>query len=140
MTSFLKPENALKRAEGGLGINLTGRMLKRAFSKLKLEHVVIEKGQFHQDRTMPVATNELEVESYGRNLKKGRRNKCNWCQRSDSHNLIKCSNCQKEFFYMDCIKQRCCGLNMVSSQFLIMVAAVKKAYRKATLCVHPDKV
>ncbi|KAJ4843830.1 ATP-dependent DNA helicase ddm1 [Turnera subulata] len=27
------------------------RMLKRAFSKLKLEHVVIGKGQFHQERT-----------------------------------------------------------------------------------------
>ncbi|KAK7302681.1 hypothetical protein RJT34_13575 [Clitoria ternatea] len=48
----------------------------------------------------------LQVESYGRNLKKGRRNKCHWCQRSDSWNLIKCSNCQKEFFCMDCIKQR----------------------------------
>lgn len=30
-----------------------GRILKRAFSKLKLEHVVIEKGQFHQERTKP---------------------------------------------------------------------------------------
>ncbi|CAI9764547.1 unnamed protein product [Fraxinus pennsylvanica] len=29
----------------------SGRILKRAFSKLKLEHVVIEKGQFKQERT-----------------------------------------------------------------------------------------
>ncbi|KAK7309289.1 hypothetical protein RJT34_05880 [Clitoria ternatea] len=42
--------------------SIEGRMLKRAFSKLKLEHVVIEKGQFHQDRTMPAAINELEEE------------------------------------------------------------------------------
>uniref|UniRef100_A0A2P2IWV1 Helicase C-terminal domain-containing protein n=1 Tax=Rhizophora mucronata TaxID=61149 RepID=A0A2P2IWV1_RHIMU len=30
--------------------SIEGRILKRAFSKLKLEHVVIEKGQFHQER------------------------------------------------------------------------------------------
>jgi hypothetical protein len=39
-------------------------------------------------------------------LKKCRRKKCHWCQSSDSLNLIKCNNCQKEFFCMDCIKQR----------------------------------
>ncbi|KAA0045122.1 ATP-dependent DNA helicase DDM1 [Cucumis melo var. makuwa] len=33
-----------------------GRILKRDFSKLKLEHhVVIEKGQLHQERTKPNA-------------------------------------------------------------------------------------
>lgn len=36
-------------------------MLKRAFSKLKLEHVVIEKGQFHQERAKPVSADEIEV-------------------------------------------------------------------------------
>lgn len=40
---------------------LQGRMLKRAFSKLKLEHVVIEKGQFHQERTKPAIVDEMEV-------------------------------------------------------------------------------
>lgn len=30
-------------------------MLKRAFSKLKLEHVVIGKGKFHQERAKPEA-------------------------------------------------------------------------------------
>lgn len=40
---------------------LQGRMLKRAFSKLKLEHVVIEKGQFHQERTKPSIMDEMEV-------------------------------------------------------------------------------
>uniref|UniRef100_A0A2C9WKY3 ATP-dependent DNA helicase DDM1 n=1 Tax=Manihot esculenta TaxID=3983 RepID=A0A2C9WKY3_MANES len=38
------------------------RILKRAFSKLKLEHVVIGKGQFHQERTKPNVINDLEEE------------------------------------------------------------------------------
>ncbi|MCL7025219.1 hypothetical protein MKW94_020526 [Papaver nudicaule] len=33
------------------GQSVEGRLLKRAFSKLKLEHVVIGKGQFQQERT-----------------------------------------------------------------------------------------
>ncbi|MED6155675.1 ATP-dependent DNA helicase ddm1 [Stylosanthes scabra] len=40
--------------------SVEGRMLKRAFSKLKLEHVVIEKGQFHQERTKTLNGNEIE--------------------------------------------------------------------------------
>ena len=48
----------------------------------------------------------LKVVPYGVSLKKGKRKKCHWCQRSDSWNLIKCSSCQKEFFCMDCIKER----------------------------------
>ncbi|KAL1354807.1 hypothetical protein HN51_006861 [Arachis hypogaea] len=39
--------------------SVEGRMLKRAFSKLKLEHVVIAKGHFHQDRTM-LKVDEME--------------------------------------------------------------------------------
>ncbi|KAF1882305.1 hypothetical protein Lal_00038951 [Lupinus albus] len=42
----------------------------------------------------------------GRNLKKGKRKKCHWCKSIDSWNLINCSGCQKEFFCMDCIKER----------------------------------
>ncbi|XP_027361856.1 ATP-dependent DNA helicase DDM1 [Abrus precatorius] len=42
--------------------SVEGRMLKRAYSKLKLEHVVIEKGQFHQERTKSVSMNDLEEE------------------------------------------------------------------------------
>ncbi|XP_014517818.1 lysine-specific demethylase JMJ25 isoform X3 [Vigna radiata var. radiata] len=49
---------------------------------------------------------KLQVVQCERNLKKGRRKKCHWCQRSDSCSLIRCSNCQREFFCMDCIKQR----------------------------------
>lgn len=36
--------------------SVEGRMLKRAFSKLKLEHVVIGKGQFDQERTKSSAS------------------------------------------------------------------------------------
>ncbi|OIV96128.1 hypothetical protein TanjilG_13060 [Lupinus angustifolius] len=47
------------------------------------------------------------IVSCGRNLKKGKRKRrCHWCQRSESWNFIKCSNCEKEFFCMDCIKER----------------------------------
>ncbi|KAA8547356.1 hypothetical protein F0562_003780 [Nyssa sinensis] len=39
--------------------SVEGRIFKRAFSKLKLEHVVIGKGQFKQERTKP---NSLDME------------------------------------------------------------------------------
>ncbi|KAL2579440.1 hypothetical protein AAZV13_15G063000 [Glycine max] len=42
----------------------------------------------------------------GQSIKKGRRKKCHWCQRSDSWSLVMCSSCQREFFCMECIKQR----------------------------------
>lgn len=42
--------------------SVEGRILKRAFSKLKLEHVVIGKGQFHQERTKSNCTDVLEEE------------------------------------------------------------------------------
>ncbi|KAK9670006.1 hypothetical protein RND81_13G170100 [Saponaria officinalis] len=38
--------------------SVEGRILKRAFSKLKLEHVVIGKGQFKQERIMGDAMEE----------------------------------------------------------------------------------
>lgn len=38
-----------------------GRMIKKAFGKLKLEHVVIAKGQFQQDSAKP---NTLEVSEF----------------------------------------------------------------------------
>ncbi|CAJ1930102.1 unnamed protein product [Sphenostylis stenocarpa] len=42
--------------------SIEDHMLKRAFSKLKLEHLVIGKGQFHQERTKTVSTDELVEE------------------------------------------------------------------------------
>ncbi|KAL6843472.1 hypothetical protein ACP4OV_026534 [Aristida adscensionis] len=41
--------------------SVEGRIIKRAFGKLKLEHVVIGKGQFEQDRTKPNALDEAEL-------------------------------------------------------------------------------
>ncbi|OVA18695.1 SNF2-related [Macleaya cordata] len=42
--------------------SVEGRMLKRAFSKLKLEHVVIGKGQFQQERTKSTSLEVLDEE------------------------------------------------------------------------------
>ncbi|XP_027345887.1 lysine-specific demethylase JMJ25-like [Abrus precatorius] len=55
-----------------------------------------------------IPVGKLQIVPYGSNLKKGKakRKKCHWCQRSDSWNLIRCSSCQREFFCMDCIKER----------------------------------
>lgn len=36
-------------------------MLKRAFSKLRLEHVVIGKGQFQQEKVKSTVSDALEV-------------------------------------------------------------------------------
>ncbi|PON49333.1 WRC domain containing protein [Parasponia andersonii] len=40
------------------------------------------------------------------NLSRAKRKKCHWCRRSGSRTLIKCSSCQKQFFCLDCIKER----------------------------------
>ncbi|KAM3294413.1 hypothetical protein ACQJBY_037353 [Aegilops geniculata] len=40
---------------------LQGRIIKKAFGKLKLEHVVIGKGQFQQDAAKPNALDEGEL-------------------------------------------------------------------------------
>ncbi|GKA43935.1 ATP-dependent DNA helicase DDM1 [Tanacetum coccineum] len=42
--------------------SVEGRMLKRAFSNLKLEHVVIGKGHFKQKRTKASSTKPMEEE------------------------------------------------------------------------------
>ncbi|KAG5621111.1 hypothetical protein H5410_006329 [Solanum commersonii] len=42
-------------------LSVEGRMLKRAFSKLKLEHVVIGKGQFKQERSTTDAMEEEDL-------------------------------------------------------------------------------
>ncbi|KAJ8770709.1 hypothetical protein K2173_021356 [Erythroxylum novogranatense] len=42
--------------------SVEGRILKRAYSKLKLEHVVIGKGQFQQERIMPNSIKGIEEE------------------------------------------------------------------------------
>jgi len=39
--------------------SLQGRIIKKAFGKLKLEHVVIGKGQFEQERAKPNVLNVI---------------------------------------------------------------------------------
>ncbi|KAJ0981911.1 hypothetical protein J5N97_010166 [Dioscorea zingiberensis] len=41
--------------------SVEGRIMKRAFGKLKLEHVVIGKGQFHQERAKPNTLDESDL-------------------------------------------------------------------------------
>ncbi|KAK7400466.1 hypothetical protein VNO78_11674 [Psophocarpus tetragonolobus] len=57
-----------------------------------------------------VPAGKLQVVPYESNLKKGagsgKRKKCHLCHRSEAGNLIQCSRCQREFFCMDCIKER----------------------------------
>ncbi|KAL2341967.1 hypothetical protein Fmac_009907 [Flemingia macrophylla] len=61
---------------------------------------------FRSKNVERVSVGKLQVVQCDRTLKKGNRKKCHWCQRSDSWSLIRCSSCQREFFCMDCIKQR----------------------------------
>ncbi|KAI0516660.1 hypothetical protein KFK09_009337 [Dendrobium nobile] len=47
--------------------SVEGKIIKRAFGKLKLEHVVIGKGDFHQDRARANALDEAELLALLRN-------------------------------------------------------------------------
>ncbi|KAL0921858.1 hypothetical protein M5K25_008972 [Dendrobium thyrsiflorum] len=47
--------------------SVEGKIIKRAFGKLKLEHVVIGKGDFHQDRARTNALDEAELLALLRN-------------------------------------------------------------------------
>ena len=53
----------LKSCSGYIGLliisSLQGRIIKKAFGKLKLEHVVIGKGQFEQERAKPNVLNVI---------------------------------------------------------------------------------
>lgn len=41
-----------------------------------------------------------------KNLSKVKRRLCHWCRRSSYRVLIKCSSCKKQYFCVDCIKER----------------------------------
>ncbi|KAI4296601.1 hypothetical protein L6164_036547 [Bauhinia variegata] len=74
--------------------------------KVGVDHKAITPRYFRSKNVERLLVGKLQAVPYGRNLKKARRKKCHWCQRSDSWNLIKCSSCQKEYFCMDCTKER----------------------------------
>ncbi|KAM3285253.1 lysine-specific demethylase JMJ25 [Capsicum chacoense] len=50
-------------------------------------------------QAMPFARN-------GKNLSKVKRRLCHWCRRSSYRVLIRCSSCKKQYFCLDCIKER----------------------------------
>ncbi|PKI58528.1 hypothetical protein CRG98_021089 [Punica granatum] len=66
--------------------------------------------RFRSKNIEPVPIGSVQVLPYKRNgesvKRGGGRKKCHWCKSSDSSNLIKCSNCRKEFYCMECIKER----------------------------------
>ncbi|KAK7362966.1 hypothetical protein VNO77_05091 [Canavalia gladiata] len=76
--------------------------------KVGVDSKTVTPRYFRSKNVDRVPAGKLQVVPYGSNLKKGKakRKKCHWCQRSDTWNLIKCSSCQREFFCMDCIKER----------------------------------
>ncbi|XP_054777838.1 lysine-specific demethylase JMJ28 [Prosopis cineraria] len=74
--------------------------------KVGIDHKAITPRYFRSKNVERLPAGKLQVLPFGRNLKKLRRKKCHWCQKSESWNLIKCSSCQKEFFCMDCSKDR----------------------------------
>lgn len=66
---------------------------------------------FRSKNIEPLPIGSLQVVPYGRNvrnLKIVRGKKCHLCRKRKRHSqsMIKCSSCQKEYFCMDCIKQR----------------------------------
>ncbi|XP_061349368.1 lysine-specific demethylase JMJ28-like [Gastrolobium bilobum] len=76
--------------------------------KVGVDHKAVTPRYFRSKNVERVPVGKLQAVPYKPNLKKSKtkRKKCHWCQRSDSWNLIKCSSCLKEFFCMDCIKER----------------------------------
>ena len=63
------------------------------------------------------------------------------CQKIRFSSLLFFSNC---YTYASCLIVQIlwpeCGWRPISLTDLITAASVKKEYRKATLCIHPDKV
>ncbi|KAH1049861.1 hypothetical protein GLYMA_08G060200v4 [Glycine max] len=74
--------------------------------KVGVDSKTVTPRYFRSKNVDRVPAGKLQIVPYGSNLKKGKRKKCHWCQRSESGNLIQCSSCQREFFCMDCVKER----------------------------------
>ncbi|KAL9329267.1 hypothetical protein ACSQ67_004270 [Phaseolus vulgaris] len=77
--------------------------------KVGVDSKTVTPRYFRSKNVDRVPVGKLQIVPYGSNLKngtKGKRKKCHWCQRSESCNLIQCLSCEREFFCMDCIKER----------------------------------
>ncbi|CAN4083927.1 unnamed protein product [Withania somnifera] len=56
---------------------------------------------------LPISTMQaVPFTRNGKNLSKVKRRLCHWCRRSSYRVLIKCSSCKKQYFCLDCIKER----------------------------------
>ncbi|KAK4347074.1 hypothetical protein RND71_033413 [Anisodus tanguticus] len=56
---------------------------------------------------LPISTMQaVPFARNGKNLSKVKRRLCHWCRKSSYRVLIKCLSCKKQFFCLDCIKER----------------------------------
>ncbi|XP_031126026.1 lysine-specific demethylase JMJ25 isoform X1 [Ipomoea triloba] len=62
--------------------------------------------QFRSKNIEPPPITTLQAVPFAKNLKKVKRKKCHWCRRTNYRVLVKCLSCKKQFFCMDCIKER----------------------------------
>ncbi|XP_022142227.1 lysine-specific demethylase JMJ25 isoform X2 [Momordica charantia] len=77
--------------------------------KIGAESRPIQQRRFRSKNVNILPLGDLQVVPYGRNvgnLRKCKRKKCHWCQKSSSWSLTQCSSCQKTFFCIDCIRER----------------------------------
>ncbi|KAJ0081400.1 hypothetical protein Patl1_10911 [Pistacia atlantica] len=74
--------------------------------KIGAEPATVSRRCFRSKNIEPVPVGTLQVVPYKRDVVGlRRRRKCHWCKRRNS-SLIKCSNCRKLFFCLDCVKER----------------------------------
>ncbi|GMP74919.1 hypothetical protein CsSME_00032173 [Camellia sinensis var. sinensis] len=81
--------------------------------KLGIESSSIPRRCFRSKNIEPIPISTMQIMPYSRNaakLKKAKKKKCHWCQKSSYRVLIKCHSCKKEFFCMDCITERFPGM------------------------------
>ncbi|VFQ86033.1 unnamed protein product [Cuscuta campestris] len=53
---------------------------------------------------LPICT--MQALPLSRNARKVKRKRCHWCRRTAYRTSVKCSSCKKQFFCIDCIKER----------------------------------
>ncbi|XP_006347153.1 lysine-specific demethylase JMJ25 isoform X1 [Solanum tuberosum] len=66
--------------------------------------------RFRSKNIEPLPISTMQALPFARNVKNlskvKRRRLCHWCRRSSYRVLIKCSSCKKQYFCLDCIKER----------------------------------
>ncbi|PIN00777.1 hypothetical protein CDL12_26718 [Handroanthus impetiginosus] len=61
---------------------------------------------FRSKNIEPLPISTMQVVPFAENMKKKKIKKCHWCRESKCRCLIKCLNCRKRFFCLECIKER----------------------------------